>query len=265
MITSALISTAIFLNLALIPAKEFKRQVDPSVFKLTVFHADGQQSSGTGFVISETGLMVTNNHVIDGAINIIAEDDKRSRVSVKPGFYARNSKHDIALIQLDLSGAPRDFALPALTLAPDTVEFSGGEDVYVLGHPSGLDIAEFTAGRISAVEDKPRRLRFDARISQGSSGSPLFDATTGDVIGIVTSYYKGGQETNYATPVEYLHELRDSLDTSPRLLPYRTPADSRGSVLSLPGGSLPINLLVSLIFFVALGFGLKKVFHSADN
>ena len=261
MITSALLSTALFINLTLLSGPELKSEVDPSVFRLTVLHANGERSSGTGFLISESGLMVTNDHVIRGAAQMFAEDDERSRIPIKPGFYARSSVHDLALIQLDLSGADEGFTVPALELAKDTKSFYGGEDVFTLGHPSGVPIARFTKGQINSVEKEPRRLSFDANISQGSSGSPLFDGKTGEVIGVVTSFRTDGQEFNYATPVEYLHELRRTIDASqPKLLPFRG-----GFASGVAGiGGLSINLIISLLFFLAVAFGLRKLLRAAD-
>ena len=261
MITSALLSSALFINLTLLSGPELKSQVDPSVFRLTVLHANGEQSSGTGFLISESGLMVTNDHVIRDAAQMFAEDDERSRIPVMPGFYARSSVHDLALIQLDFSKLDERFTVPALTLATDTQRFNGGEDVYTLGHPAGVKIAQFTMGQINAVEPNPRRLRFDANISRGSSGSPLFDRENGEVIGVVTSFHTVGQEFNYATPVEYLHQLLTTVDaSSPKLHPFRS--GFAGGVAGI--GGIAINLIISLLFFLAIAFGLKKLLRAAD-
>lgn len=205
--------------------------------------------------------MVTNDHVIRGAAQIFAEDDERSRFPVMPGFYARSSVHDLALIQLDLRDKSSGFKLPALTLATDTQRFNGGEDVFTLGHPAGIKIAQFTMGQINAVEPKPRRLRFDANISRGSSGSPLFDRESGSVIGVVTSFHTVGQEFNYATPVEYLHQLLAAVDASqPKLIPFQAGFTSRVAGI----GGLSINLIISLVFFLAVAFGLKKLLRAAD-
>ena len=261
MISSALIYSAFLFNLTLLSAPELKRQVEPSVFKLIVRLSDGGESAGTGFVISESGLMVTNNHVIDGASAIIAENNGRLQVPVKPGFYARNAAHDLAIIQLDLDSAPGFIAQP-LQLAQDTQDFGGGEEVYVLGHPGGEKIAEFTRGSITAVEPKPRRLRFDASIHRGSSGSPMFDARDGEVVGVVYSFWTGAAKLNYATPVEYLHEMMNTLDTEPALLPFRTPATtSRG--LGTSSSGLPMNLIFSLIFFGLVAVGIRRILRAA--
>jgi S1-C subfamily serine protease len=264
-ISSALIYSALLFNLTLISASELKRQVEPSVFKLIVTLSDGQESAGTGFLISDTGHMVTNNHVIDGASKIIAENNGQIRIPVKRGFYARNEDHDLAIIQLDLNQAPGGFIARPLQLANDTKAMGGGEEIYVLGHPGGEKIAEFTIGSITAVEQEPRKLRFDASIHRGSSGSPMFNAMNGEVIGVVYSFWTGAAKLNYATPVEYLHEMLAKLDVDPILLPFRTPAKSSKRFGSGSGSSsgLPINLIISVAFFAAVYFGIRRILRAA--
>ena len=262
MTASALLFSALSLNLTLLSPSELKRQVDPSVFRLSVTLSTGERSSATGFLISESGRMVTNEHVIKGAVRIVAEDDRDLRIPVSPGFYARDPIHDLAIIQLDLDGAPKDFVARPVTLARDTRDLAGGHEVFVLGHPDGVKIAEFTRGDLTAIEPQPRRLRFNAAIHNGSSGSPMFDGRNGEVIGVVTSYFTGGAEINYATPVEYLHALKATLDTQPDLLPFRTAAKSPGQGRD---GRRSTNLIISVIFFLVVIFGVRHVLRAAHR
>lgn len=262
MISSALIGSLLVFNLTLLSGPELKRQVDPSVFLLSVELKTGE-SFGTGFLISETGWLVTNNHVIDGAVNVVARNDAGQEFPVKPGFYARDADHDLAIIQLDMERLPPGFLPRPLRLAQDTQELSGGFAVYVLGHPGGEKIAEFTQGSLTAVEPSPRRLRFDASIHRGSSGSPLFDARNGQVIGVVYSYWTGAAKLNYATPVEYLHEMIQTIGETPKLIPYRRPAITRGP--STKAGGVSMNLAISVGFFVLLLLTVRRLLRAAHR
>lgn len=262
MISSALLGSALFFNLTLLSGPDLKRQVDPSVFLLQVEMRSGE-SFGTGFLISESGRIVTNNHVIDGAVSVVARNDAGQEFPLKPGFYARDSDQDLAIIQLDMDRAPAGFIPQPLTLAQDTADLVAGLEVYVLGHPGGEKIAEFTAGKLSAIEPEPRRLRFDASIHRGSSGSPLFDARNGHVIGVVTSFWTGAAKLNYATPVEYLHEMEASLVGQPNLIPYRRPAKSTRA--DGKGGGMTTNLIISLIFFAVFVVGIRKILRASSR
>ncbi len=262
MISSALIGSVFLVHLTLLSGPELKRQVDPSVFLLSVGLRSGE-SFGTGFLISEAGWMVTNNHVIDGAVSIVARNDAGEEFPVKPGFYARDADHDLAIIQLDLERAPAGFRPQPVSLAPDTQDLSVGFELYVLGHPGGEKIAEFTRGNLTAIEPDPRRLRFDASIHRGSSGSPLFDARNGQVIGVVYSYWTGAAKLNYATPVDYLHEVLASIGSEPRLVPYRRPALSRAPEGKSTG--VPMNLVLSLGFFVVVILAVRRILAAAHR
>lgn len=263
MIASALIGSALFFNLTLLSPPELKRRVEPSVFLLQV-ELVGRKSSGTGFLISESGRVVTNNHVIDGAVRVVARNDAGQEFPMKPGFYVRDVEHDLAILQLDMDQVPPDFVPKPLYMAPMTDDLIAGMEVHVLGHPGGDKIAEFTTGKLSAIEPEPRRLRFDATIHRGSSGSPLFDARNGLVIGVVTSFWTGAAKLNYATPVEYLHTMQAKLSSSSPLIPYRTPASSP---LGLGEGKsgLARNLAISLVFFLLVVFGLRSVLRAAGR
>lgn len=214
--------------------------------------ADGSSGTATAFLITDTGLMVTNNHVIAGARRIQAADDLKYAIPVVDGFYARDIQNDLALIQLDLSQAPQGFQAQPLQLAADTQATRISNRIVVQGYPSGVAIRDYSEGTITAIEDA-NRLRFDARINRGSSGSPLFDATTGDVIGVVTSFGIAVEELNFATRVEPLHRLLNGLQPDPSLQPFP------GTLRKTASGGMPINLLVSLAFFIALAFGVRHL------
>jgi serine protease Do len=142
------------------------------------------QSSGSGFLISEDGYILTNFHVIKDADKIIvALSDRREMEAQLVGGDPRS---DLALLKIEADD------LPYLTLA-DSDQLKVGEWVLAIGSPFGFDYS-VTAGIVSA---KGRSLRSetyvpfiqtDVAINPGNSGGPLFNLD-GEVVGINSQIY----------------------------------------------------------------------------
>ncbi len=143
------------------------------------------QSLGSGFVIDPAGLIVTNNHVIDGAdeISVILQDN----TTLKATLVGRDEAGDIALLRVK-----PDKPLPAVAFG-DSTKSRVGEWVLAIGNPFGLG-GSVTAGIVSArgrnIHSGPYDdfLQTDAAINQGNSGGPLFNMD-GEVIGMNTAIY----------------------------------------------------------------------------
>ncbi len=143
------------------------------------------QSLGSGFIIDPSGLIVTNNHVIDGAdeITVTLQDN----TSLKAKVLGRDQSGDIALLKVD-AGKP----LPALAFG-DSATMRVGDWVLAIGNPFGLG-GTVTAGIVSArgrdIHEGPYDdfIQTDAPINRGNSGGPLFNMD-GQVIGINTAIY----------------------------------------------------------------------------
>ena len=156
-----------------------------------------QRSLGSGFIISKDGLILTNNHVVDGAdeIKVKLNSGKEYKAEIK----GRDQKLDLALIKIN---ATED--LPAAALGEsDSIEI--GEWVMAIGNPFGLS-ETVTAGIVSAkgrvIGSGPYDdfIQTDASINPGNSGGPLFNAK-GEVIGINTAIVAGGQGIGFAIPI----------------------------------------------------------------
>ena len=140
---------------------------------------------GSGFIIDESGYVVTNNHVIDNASEVTI---RLSDESVYPAeVVGTDPQTDLALLKIDANKP-----LPALTLGDsDTAEV--GDWVMAVGNPFGLG-GTVTAGIISArgrnIQAGPYDdfLQVDASINRGNSGGPLFNLD-GEVIGVNTAIY----------------------------------------------------------------------------
>jgi serine protease Do len=143
------------------------------------------QSLGSGFIIDPSGLVVTNNHVIDGAdeITVTLQDN----TSLKAKLVGRDETGDIALLQVK-----PDKPLPAVPFGDSDAE-RVGDWVLAIGNPFGLG-GTVTAGIVSARGRDIRQgpyddfIQTDAAINRGNSGGPLFNMD-GQVIGMNTAIY----------------------------------------------------------------------------
>lgn len=143
------------------------------------------QSLGSGYIIDTAGIVVTNNHVIDGAdsITVTLQDN----TELKATLIGRDERTDIAVLQVH-----SDKPLPAVVFG-DSDKQRVGDWVVAIGNPFGLG-GTVTAGIISArgrdINQGPydNFIQTDAPINRGNSGGPLFNMG-GDVIGMNTAIY----------------------------------------------------------------------------
>jgi serine protease Do len=169
------------------------------------------EGTGTGFIISSDGFILTNDHVVGEASEIsVSLSDGRE---LKGRVIGTDSRTDIALIKVD---DKKPF--PAVRLG-DSENAQIGEWVVAIGNPFGLDHT-VTAGIISA---KGRRnihpsgragdfdfIQTDASINPGNSGGPLLN-TKGEVIGINSAVNMAGQGIGFAIPVNMAKTLLPQL------------------------------------------------------
>ncbi len=156
-----------------------------------------QQSLGSGFIIDESGYIVTNNHVVENAdkIRVILNDEREFDAEI----VGLDKNTDIALIKIKPAAN-----LPKATLG-DSDELKVGQWVVAIGCPFGLEHT-VTAGIVSAkgrvIGSGPYDdfIQTDASINPGNSGGPLIN-TDGDVVGINTAIISGGQGIGFAIPI----------------------------------------------------------------
>lgn len=156
-----------------------------------------EKSLGSGFIFSDEGYIITNNHVVAGAddIKVKLSDGREYKGEIK----GTDEKLDLALIKIDAKNH-----LPVAELGDsDTIRI--GEWVMAIGNPFGLS-QTITAGIVSAkgrvIGSGPYDdfIQTDASINPGNSGGPLFDAS-GKVVGINTAIVAGGQGIGFAIPI----------------------------------------------------------------
>src|SRR5208283_2284459 len=152
-------------------------------------------AQGSGFLVSKDGLIVTNYHVIaEGNSAIVKLPD--GAFYLVDGVVASDKARDIAVIKTD----GKNFR--TLTLG-NSDRLQVGEEVVAIGNPLSLE-STVSNGIVSGIrtieEEGGKFLQVTAPISPGSSGGPLFNMT-GEVVGVTTLYLKGGENLNFAVPI----------------------------------------------------------------
>jgi serine protease Do len=165
------------------------------------------QGAGSGVIINSDGTVLTNNHVVDGASEIVVTlSDKQEH---KARVVGRDPKTDLAVLKIDGAGP-----FKAATLG-DSEAARVGEWVLAIGNPFGLSNT-VTAGIVSAkgriIGAGPYDdfIQTDAPINPGNSGGPLFNMK-GEVIGINTAIIPNGQGIGFAIPVNTAKTLLPEL------------------------------------------------------
>jgi serine protease Do len=184
-----------------IPADPFE---GPGGGQLTPFQ---EQASGSGFVFSNAGLILTNDHVVHGASKITVVFANGDRV---PGrIYSENASGDLALVKVD-----RYAKLPPPVQLGSSRSVEAGEWAIAIGEPfalkqtvtvgvvSGFDRDESIGGQsIGNARDFKGLLQTSAPINPGNSGGPLI-GMDGRVIGVNQSVEQPAQDIGFAIPVD---------------------------------------------------------------
>jgi serine protease Do len=187
-----------------------RREVDPFFDPFGFFggrnRAYTTQSLGSGFVWSADGIIVTNNHVVEGASRITVNFNDGKQLSAK--LIGVDPDSDVAVLRVDAKGLP---TAPIGTSSDLMI----GETVVAVGNPFGLS-GTVTTGVVSAlgrsVPSKEQGRTFtdfiqtDASINPGNSGGPLLNIE-GKVIGINTAIYANAQGIGFAIPVDRARKI----------------------------------------------------------
>jgi len=165
---------------------------------------------GSGIIIDNEGLILTNNHVVEQADEIKIKTDAEKEYDAK--VVGRDPKTDLALIRVT---PDKEFPKPVRLGNSDAIRV--GDWVMAVGNPFGLGHT-VTAGIISAkgrvIGAGPYDdfLQTDAAINPGNSGGPLFDMN-GEVVGVNTAIVAQGQGIGFAIPINLAKEILTQLKT----------------------------------------------------
>ncbi len=172
-----------------------------------------QKGLGSGFIIDKDGYILTNNHVVAEADEIVVKLSDNEEFKAK--VVGLDKSTDIALIRIN---AKRP--LPVFKLG-DSDALKIGEWVLAIGNPFGLEHT-LTAGIISAkgrwIGSGPydNFLQTDASINPGNSGGPLFNLS-GEAVGINTAIISGGSGIGFAIPINMAKDLLPQLKEKGRV------------------------------------------------
>jgi hypothetical protein len=211
-----------------IPA--ISREAHGAVVSIIMSDKEGHPlAQGSGFVISKDGRIVTNYHVIKSGCSAIMKLPNGAFFAVD-GVLAFDKHRDVAIIKAH----GNDFR--ALTLG-DSARLQVGQQVIAIGSPLSLE-STVSNGIISAIrtveEEGGKFVQITAPISPGSSGGPLFNMA-GEVVGITTAGLVGGENLNFAIPINDARPLLTlpvsqallALPNEPEVAPARTEATAR--------------------------------------
>ena len=170
-----------------------------------------QNSLGSGVVVGEDGVIVTNNHVIEGADEVVVVLSDRREYPAE--LILADQRTDLAVLRIDTEGTP----LPTLDYA-NTIGVEVGDLVLAVGNPFGVG-QTVTTGIISAtartdvgVSDYAFFLQTDAAVNPGNSGGALVNAR-GDLVGINTAIFSrsgGSNGIGFAIPSEMVRRVVDA-------------------------------------------------------
>lgn len=170
------------------------------------------RAQGSGFIISSDGYVLTNNHVVEGAGEVLVRlHDRRQYVAEVVGTDPRS---DMAVLKIDGE------KLPVVTIG-DSNQLEVGEWVLAIGSPFGFDFS-VTAGIVSATgralpnESYVPFIQTDVAINPGNSGGPLFNLD-GDVIGINSQIYSrtgSFMGLSFAIPIEMAMDVAAQIQES---------------------------------------------------
>jgi len=187
-----------------------RRTVDPFFDPFGFFGGGDRtytsQSLGSGFVWSSDGIVVTNNHVVEGASRVTVNFNDGTQLRAK--LIGVDPDSDVAVLRVDAKKLP---AAPIGTSADLMI----GESVIAVGNPFGLS-GSVTTGVVSALgRSVPSKeagrtftdfIQTDASINPGNSGGPLCD-TRGHVVGVNTAVRTDGQGIGFAIPVDRARKI----------------------------------------------------------
>ncbi len=212
--------------------------------------------TGSGFIISRDGYIVTNHHVVDGADTVIVRLADRREFDAE--VIGTDQRSDLALLRVDANG------LPFLSLGKSE-DLKVGQWVLAIGSPFGLDYSA-TAGIVSAKgrslptergENYVPFIQTDVAINPGNSGGPLFNLA-GEVVGVNSQIFTrsgGSIGLSFAIPARVVTNIVKQLQTSGEVVRGwlgvsiqnvdRTLAESfdldrpRGALVAQVGGNSP--------------------------
>jgi tetratricopeptide (TPR) repeat protein len=184
--------------------KDVIKRVMPATVLVVTYDASGQiLLQGSGFFVSEKGEVITNYHVISGAISAVVKLPDGS-VYKATDVLAEDINSDLIKLKVDTNGSRVQY----LPLYKALVEV--GEKIVVIGSPQGLEstVSDGIVSAVRVVEGFGSIIQITAPISPGSSGSAVVNMK-GEVVGVASAQILEGQNLNFVVPAGKITELKE--------------------------------------------------------
>ncbi len=183
--------------------KDLVAKNEKAIFSIFTYDDFGVPSgSGTGFFISNSGIGISNYHVLGGAANAIIkmQDEKTYKITE---ILEENPDADLIKFKIENENG---LTFPYLVIKQSQLQ--KGEDIFVIGNPHGFEstVSEGIVSSIRETEGYEEVIQITAPISPGSSGSPVM-TLDGKVIGVATFQYTEGQNLNFAVAAKMIDKL----------------------------------------------------------
>ncbi len=235
------------------------QRLDLGIFGLQRLQPSGevqqiQQDIGTGFVVDDSGLIVTNRHVVgdtQASYSVFDRDNQEYQVT---RIY-RDPTHDLAILKIDNS------QLPALQLG-NSDQLRVGESVFAIGTALGEFRHTVTTGVVSGLgrgieagdalsgvfESLEGVIQTDAAINPGNSGGPLLNVM-GEVIGVNVAVSANGQNIGFALPISLVKSSLDNFNKTGQFdrpylgVQYRNLTQQSAVLNSVPQGAYLVQVV----------------------
>lgn len=204
-----------------------------------VVSIEGELGAGTGFIVDDSGLILTNQHVVAKSNEIRVRFDKQTAVRAR--LLAEDPDRDIAVLHVNLSACQNCRVLKIAEGSPDEPTVVEGERVFAIGSPLYQDKI-LTSGIVSKVEE--RAVISDVNINPGNSGGPLFNSI-GEVVGLTTFgiQAEGGPGIAGIVRIEQASEILTKAKDQASV--KGTPSDKL--LPNMPEGSFPVESIKARI------------------
>ncbi|MBD2196960.1 MULTISPECIES: HhoA/HhoB/HtrA family serine endopeptidase [Calothrix] len=169
-----------------------------------------QRGTGSGFIVSKDGRILTNAHVVDGAdtVTVVLKDGR----SFQGKVLGKDELTDVAVVKIQAEN------LPTVTIG-NSDQLQPGQWAIAIGNPLGLDNSVTTgiisgtgrsSNQIGAPDKRVQFIQTDAAINPGNSGGPLLNAR-GEVIGMNTAIIQGAQGLGFSIPINTAQRISNQL------------------------------------------------------
>jgi S1-C subfamily serine protease len=175
------------------------------VLYLKVRTSSGEEGSGTGFLVTPEGHLITAYHVVEDATQILASFEIEPEKFIQAQLLGWDKEADLAVLQLSEQNV-----YPYVLLAEQGHKPSLGEEVGVLGYPMGEELGReisYTKGTVSSLREIEgmQLIQTDAVATHGSSGAPVFRLNDWKVVGVVI----GGIKQEIASGLNFAVSIQE--------------------------------------------------------